>query len=54
MPTYEFTCQKCNKEFTLIIPISEYEKGNFRCPKCKSKRVKQQITSFQVVTSKKS
>ena len=54
MPTYEFMCEKCNKLFTLILGISEYEKMKFRCPKCKSTRVKQQITSFQAVTSKKS
>ncbi len=54
MPTYEFLCEKCNKPFTLSITVSEYEKGKFRCPKCKSSKVKQQITSFQTVTSKKS
>lgn len=54
MPTYEFKCEKCARKFTLLIPVSEYEKKNFRCPKCKSTRVKQQITSFQVNTSKKS
>jgi putative FmdB family regulatory protein len=54
MPTYEFKCEKCSKKFTLIMPISEYGKKNFRCPKCKSTKVKQQITSFQVTTSKKS
>jgi putative FmdB family regulatory protein len=54
MPTYEFKCEKCAKKFTLLIPVSEYEKKNFRCPKCKSTKVKQQITSFQVTTSKKS
>jgi len=54
MPTYDFVCEKCNKKFTLIISLSEYEKKKFRCPKCKSTRVKQQISSFQTVTSKKS
>jgi len=54
MPTYDFICEKCNKKYTLIISLSEYEKKKFRCPKCKSTRVKQQITSFQAVTSKKS
>ncbi len=54
MPTYEFKCEKCNKPFTLMLPISEYDRKKFRCPKCKSTRVKQQITSFQTVTSKKS
>lgn len=54
MPTYEFICEKCNKPFTLIMKIAEYEKGKFRCPKCKSTKVKQQITSFQTITSSKS
>jgi len=54
MPTYEFMCKKCNKPFTLILSISEYEKKKTRCPKCKTTRVEQQITSFQTVTSKKS
>ena len=54
MPTYEFKCEKCKKAFDLMLSISEYEKGKFRCPKCKSTKVKQQITSFQAVTSKKS
>jgi putative FmdB family regulatory protein len=54
MPTYEFICEKCKKLFTLMLKISEYEKKNFRCPKCKSKKVKQQITSFQTITSSKS
>jgi len=54
MPTYDFKCEKCNKKFSLIIPLSDYEKKKFRCPKCKSIRVKQQITSFQTVTSNKS
>ena len=54
MPTYEFACGKCKKKFSLIMSISEYEKKKFQCPKCKSADLKQQITSFQTVTSKKS
>ncbi len=54
MPTYDFVCQKCEKPFTLIMSISEYDSKKLRCPKCKSTKVKQQISSFQVVTSKKS
>lgn len=54
MPTYEFRCEKCNRKFTLILSIGEYEKGKFRCPKCKSTRVQQEITPFQVKTSRKS
>jgi putative FmdB family regulatory protein len=54
MPIYEYVCQKCNKAFTMAMSISEYEKGKIRCPKCKSTRLKQQITSFQTKTSRKS
>ena len=54
MPVYEFKCEKCRKRFTLTMAISEYEKKRFRCPKCESSKVKQEITSFYAVTSKKS
>jgi putative FmdB family regulatory protein len=54
MPTYEFYCEKCKKTFDVIISISEYEKRKYRCPKCNSKNLKQQISTFQAVTSKKS
>jgi len=54
MPTYEFICQKCKKPFSMILSIKEHGTKKIRCPKCKSTRVRQQITSFQVVTSKKS
>jgi putative FmdB family regulatory protein len=54
MPTYDFRCEKCKKKFSLMMTVPEYEKTKFRCPKCKSTRVKQLITSFQTVTSRKS
>jgi putative FmdB family regulatory protein len=54
MPTYEFVCEHCKKPFSLFMKISDYEKRKFSCPKCKSKKVKQQLTSFQTITAKKS
>ena len=54
MPTYEFYCEECKESFSVILSISEYEEEKYSCPKCKTKKVKQQITSFQAVTSKKS
>jgi putative FmdB family regulatory protein len=54
MPTYEFICEKCNKPFALILSIPEYVKGKIKCPKCKESKVKRQISSFQIKTSKKS
>lgn len=54
MPTYEYVCLGCNHEFSVIQSISEHEKAKVACPKCKSKKVKQQVSAFQVKTSKKS
>jgi len=54
MPIYEFVCESCKKRFSLTLSISEYEKKKPGCPKCKSRKVKQQISSFQTVTSRKS
>ena len=54
MPTYEYQCLNCKKVFTLIMSISEYERGKVTCPKCGKERVKQQITEFMVQTSRKS
>ena len=54
MPIYDFMCEKCKKPFTLTLTFSEYEKKKFRCPNCNSTKVRQQVTSFQAITSKKS
>jgi len=54
MPTYEFIYKECKKSFTQVMKISDYEKKKYRCPECKSKKVVQQITAFQTITSKKS
>ncbi len=54
MPTYEFVCEKCKKPFTLILKIADYEKKNFSCPSCKSRKVALTVSGFQTFTSKKS
>jgi len=54
MPEYEFICENCKKPFTLTMKFSEYEKRKVKCPTCKSTKVRQQVTSFQTITSKKS
>jgi putative FmdB family regulatory protein len=54
MPTYEFYCEKCKQSFSTVLSISDYDKKKYSCPKCKSKKLMQQISSFQTVTSKKS
>jgi putative FmdB family regulatory protein len=54
MPHYVFLCKSCNKEFTRILPISELEKSDIKCPHCGSQKVQQQVAAFSAVTSKKS
>jgi len=54
VPTYSFYCKECKKSFTLTMPLAEYEKRKFTCPKCKSKKVDQQMAAFFAVTAKKS
>ena len=57
MPIYEFLCQQCGKDFTLAFSIAEAERKRregLQCPECGSSNVVQQISHFQVKTSKKS
>lgn len=54
MPTYEYKCENCNNEFSIILSISEKEKEKVTCPSCKSDKVKQIPSSFMAKTSRKS
>ena len=54
MPTYEFRCEKCRKSFTIVMSIADYEKKKYQCPKCKGRKLRQEVSVFQAVTSKKS
>ncbi|HJY85603.1 MAG TPA: FmdB family zinc ribbon protein [Candidatus Acidoferrales bacterium] len=54
MPQYEFLCSACKKEFSVLLTVSEFEKGNVKCPKCGSKKVEQRLAAFYAITSKKS
>jgi putative FmdB family regulatory protein len=57
MPTYEFHCDKCGKNFEEVWLLSEYDKqiqATHKCPKCNSTKVVKTISAVQVRTSKKS
>jgi putative FmdB family regulatory protein len=54
MPTYEYECRDCNKKFALAQRISEHGTTKVACPKCKSAKVKQNISAFITKTSRKS
>ena len=54
MPTYEYVCTKCGKEFIRVMSFKEYATAQVACPGCNSSEVKQQLSHFVAQTSRKS
>ncbi len=54
MPTYEYRCEACKEEFTIIMTFAERESSKVTCPKCQSDKVVQLISSFTARTTRKS
>ncbi len=54
MQTYEYRCQDCGKEFSVVMTMTEHDRGRVACPFCKGKEVVQQFSLFYAKTSKKS
>ena len=54
MPVYEYHCDKCDHEVTLMLSISEHEEGSIRCPTCGGKALRPLLSAFVSQTSKKS
>ncbi len=52
MPTYEFYCGKCDKEFS--ISLSEYKEKDVECPDCGEKQITRRPSVFTAQTSQKS
>lgn len=54
MPLYEYFCDRCGKEVTVQMSISEHDKGVPACPDCGSRDMKALVGSFFSKTSRKS
>jgi putative FmdB family regulatory protein len=54
MPSYDYRCVNCKKEFSTILSMKEHDARKAKCPKCGGKKLEQRITSFMVKTSRKS
>lgn len=55
MPTYDYVCNNCNKEFVVFLSLKEYESSpHVTCPNCKSTNVERKITEFYAKTASKS
>jgi putative FmdB family regulatory protein len=52
MPVYEYHCDKCAREITLTLTISQHEKGKIECPKCGSKALRPLLSAFTSQTAK--
>ncbi len=51
---YEFFCRTCQRTFSKILALVDYEKGGIICPRCGSHNVEQRWSAFSAITSKKS
>ena len=54
MPLYEYHCEKCQREVSIAMTISQHEKGGVACPKCGSKKMRPLVGTFFSKTSRKS
>ncbi len=54
VPIYEYHCEACDHDFTVIESLSAHEAAKPKCPECKSKKVERVFTAVNVKTSKKS
>lgn len=54
MPSYEYHCQTCDHEFVVYMSFKEHDATEVRCPQCQGTEIKQVLSSFVAVTSKKS
>ena len=54
MPIYEYGCEECGKDFTVVMRISEHGQTEIKCEHCNSSMVHQKLLGFYAKTSKKS
>jgi putative FmdB family regulatory protein len=54
MPTYEFLCPKCQKEFTVTMTIRERGEKRPACPTCGCTDLEPLFTGVVTKTSRKS
>jgi putative FmdB family regulatory protein len=55
MPSYEYACRDCKKDFTIFLSLKELEaKPKITCPHCESDNVEKRFTGFFAKTDKKS
>ncbi len=54
MPTYEYVCDNCRHMWSCVMTFSQRQKASRpTCPKCRSRKVHQKMSSFAAVTARK-
>ncbi len=54
MPLYEYYCEKCQREVSVTMTISEHDKGLPPCPQCGGREMRPLVGTFFSKTSRKS
>ncbi len=54
MPDYPYTCQNCNKRFTVFLSYLEYDNVEIACPHCGSKDVARRLGRVRFARSEES
>jgi putative FmdB family regulatory protein len=54
MPLYEYFCEKCQKEVTIPMTISQHDKGGATCPACGGSTLRPLVGTVFTQTSRKS
>jgi putative FmdB family regulatory protein len=54
MPDYPYTCQDCNKRFTIFLTYQEYDQAAISCPHCGSQKVARRLGRVRFARSEES
>ncbi len=54
MPLYEYFCEKCKREVTVPMSMSQHDRGEAACPHCNGRDLRPLVGSFFSKTSRKS
>ncbi len=54
MPTYEYHCQNCKKQFEIFLSYDDYEKASISCPHCGSMDTRRVIGKIRIAKSEDS
>ena len=54
MPDYPYTCQDCQKRFTIFLTYQEYDRAEISCPHCGSTNVSRRLGRVRFARSEES